>query len=50
LKHTKFNQKKSTTFRNSATTDKYEIQYGSGAVKGTWGVDNVNMGGLVAEN
>jgi saccharopepsin len=25
-----------------------DIQYGSGAVKGTVGIDNVNMGGLEA--
>jgi hypothetical protein len=46
LLHAKFNPSKSSTFKDNKT--KWEIQYGSGAVKGTWATDIINLAGLTA--
>lgn len=46
--HDTFDYTKSSTFKADKTP--FSIQYGSGAVKGTWAYDNVNFGGLVAKN
>jgi len=44
LLHTKFKAKQSTTYQNLNTT--WEIQYGSGGVKGDWASDIVDLAGL----
>lgn len=45
--HNYYDKSKSQTYRANGT--KFDLEYGSGAVKGYWSGENMNLGGLAVK-